>query len=879
MTHNELRHKFLKFFEKKGHKIVPSSPVIPYDDPTLMFTNAGMNQFKEVLLGNETRSYKRATSVQKCIRVSGKHNDFEIVGFDGYHHTFFEMLGNWSFGDYYKKEAIEFAWEFLTQVLGFNPDHLAVSIYKDDEESYDIWKNIIKLPEEKIIRLGDIEKGDEENFWSMGETGPCGPCTEIYFNPRPEIPVKLTSKGYPDYFIELWNLVFMEFNRNEKGELKPLKMKSVDTGMGFERLYAIIHNKESNYHTDLFMPIIRKIEELTGKSYSDKENEVSFQVIADHIRAISFAIADGGVFSNEGRGYVLRKILRRAERHSQKLGAESPILYKLVDTLTEIMGDFYPELKEKQEIIKKFVQKEEEKFRETLQTGLNKITVIIEQIKKEGKKIIEGKDVFMLYDTYGFPPDITKEIAREHGLNIDERGFNVLMEKQREKGRASWNGSKKFFNEEKMLELLKELPGTKFTGYERLKEKSKILAIIKGEEKAEELREGEEGGILLEITPFYGESGGQIGDRGFLKGNESIFKVEDTQKYGNRYIIHWGKVEKGVLNTQDEVEAEVDEERRWNTAKNHTATHLLQAGLRKVLGPHITQAGSYVAPDRLRFDFRHFHALTSDELNKIEECVNYWIQKNYRVEKFYTEKEKAIKMGAMAIFGEKYGETVRVVKIDDVSMELCGGTHLDYTGEIGLFVILSESSIASGIRRIEALTGKEAVKYMQQIKETINKISKKLKVPQQEIINKIESIQKENKELTRKLSQMKGISYDDIVTELINKSEKIKDTTVIIKEFKNESKEFLNKLADLLEKKIKNGAILFINIQENKVSLLVCITKELVEKGFDAVKIINEIAVNVGGRGGGRKDRAQAGGKELTGIEKLKQSFKEIFNK
>ena len=875
MNHIELRNKFLNFFKEKEHKIVSSSPVIPYDDPTLMFTNAGMNQFKDVLTGKETRSYTRATSVQKCIRVSGKHNDFEIVGFDGTHHTFFEMLGNWSFGDYYKKEAIEFAWEFLTKILKFPENKLAVSIYKDDDEAYEVWKKHIGLPDNKIIRLGDIEKGDDENFWSMGEVGPCGPCTEIHYKAFNNFDYDSNKDGYSDDYIELWNLVFMEFYRDTNGTYTPLKMKSVDTGMGFERLYTLLQGKESNYHTDLFMPIINHLEEITGKKYTG--NDVSFQVIADHIRALTFSIGDGGNFSNEGRGYVLRKILRRAERHLRKLGVSEPKLFLLVDDLTDIMGDFYTDLKDKKEQIKKFIKIEEEKFLSTLETGLNQITVIIDKLKKENKNVIDGKDVFMLYDTYGFPKDITKEIARENNLEIDEKGYEKYMEEQRKRGQASWAGANKNITEEEISKLLENINHTVFTGYDSLKEDSRVVAIIKNNNKADELSDSEYAGIVLDKTPFYAEMGGQIGDTGNIYNSEVKFIVNDTNKYGNFYV-HWGTLKAGTLKINDTVTAEVDSSRRKSIMRNHTATHLLQAALKKIVGDHITQAGSYVGDDRLRFDFRHYEGLTREQIKDIEHMVNSVIQENIPVEKFVKDKEEAIKMGATAIFGEKYGEKVRVVKINDFSMELCGGTHIDRTGDIGLILILSESSIAAGVRRIEAITGEKAVKYIQNQTDLLLNISHILKVKENDIPKRIEHLLETNKKLEKELKSKKNMSGDNEIKALISGAKNINNSKIIIKKYRNEDMKFLSSIGDRIKKQIDSGAVLFINETDGKLSSLLLLTQDLVEKGLNAVDILNNISSIVNGRGGGRPDRAQAGGKNVAMINKMIESAENIFS-
>ena len=862
MNHIELRKSFLNYFESQGHKVVESSPLIPFDDPTLMFTNAGMNQFKEVLLGNETRSYKRAASVQKCLRVSGKHNDFEVVGYDGYHHTFFEMLGNWSFGDYYKKEEIQFAWEYLTKVLKFPEKKLYVSVYKDDDESFEIWNKHVKIPAEKIFRLGDIEKGDEENFWSMGETGPCGFCSEIYYD---------IGENYKDRYIELWNLVFMEFYRDEEGNFTPLKFKSVDTGMGLERLYAILNGKISNYETALFSKIIEKIESLSSVSFN--ENRIPFQVIADHIRALCFALSDGGIFSNEGRGYILRKILRRASRYFKKLNVNEPSLYKLVDSVVETMGGFYVELNEKKEFVKNLIKMEEERFFNTLESGIKVFNEILD--KKVFENRITGDDVFKLYDTYGFPIEIIKEMAKEKGLEIDEKRFNELMEEQRLRGKSSFKGEKEVIDEEKILKLLNSFPETIIECYEKTESIGKIIGIIKDYKLQDKLNTDEFGGIILDATPFYAESGGQVADRGEILNPDFKFIVNDVQKYGNRYIVHWGVVEYGELRLNLKVESKVDKTLRMATARNHTATHLLQAALRKVLGSYIVQAGSYVGPDKLRFDFRHFKSLTEEEIEKVEELVNQKIMENLKIDKFIEEKEKAIKMGAMAVFDEKYGEKVRVIKCGDFSLELCGGTHLNWTGEIGFFTIISESAIASGIRRIEALTGMSAFKYFFNLRKNMIELSKILKVDSNSILDRVKKLIEENIKYEKKIKELKFSNKEDIIPELLKNKIVKNNSSIIIHKFENEEIKYLNSIADRLKNEIKSGLIFLINLTDNKVNFLLALTDDLVNNGLDAVNIINSLVKSIGCKGGGRKDRAQAGGKINININDFLNSAKE----
>ena len=880
MNHNELRNKFFDFFKGKEHKIVASSPVIPYDDPSLMFTNAGMNQFKEVLTGNETRSYTKAASSQKCIRVSGKHNDFEIVGFDGKHHTFFEMLGNWSFGDYYKKETIEFAWEFLTRALKFPEDKLAVSIYKDDDESYEIWKDNIKVPEHKIIRLGNIEKGDEENFWSMGDTGPCGFCSEIHYNDTDKGFKKLNTEILENEFIELWNLVFMEFYRHPDGKMTPLENKNVDTGMGLERLYAILHKKKSDYHTDLFMPIIQCLEKTSKKKYQD--NEISFQVVADHIRALTFSIADGATFSNEGRGYVLRKILRRASRHLRNLNIAEPTLYLLVDTVIDIMGDFYADIKKKQDNIKKFIKVEEEKFLTTLDNGLDQLNTIINKLKKSKQNTIPGKDVFMLYDTYGFPVDITKEIARENNLEIDENEFNELMQEQKDRGRRSWKTDKELVNIDAVLQKLKTLPATNFKGYDTLELEDTILGIIQNDSIIDkyEGKKDEIIAVLLENTPFYAESGGQVGDQGIISNPDFEFEVIDTQKNAN-YYLHYSKLNYGTMKKDDKIIAKVNETIRKATMKNHTATHLMQAALRKVIGDHVVQAGSLVSPERLRFDFRHYEAIAHERLNEIEKIVNAVIQRNLPVNKMTKDKEEAIKDGAMAIFGEKYGEKVRVIKVKNYSLELCGGTHVENTGDIGLFLILSEMSIASGIRRIEAVTGDNALQYIQDIRKSQNNLKNTLKASDANLVQKIEQLMERNKELDKKLRSGKFNTVDDRIDEILNSAISKGDSKLILHTCQNEDNEFVNNIGDKLKKNIKSGIILLINTnkEDDKFSILLLFTDDLIRKGNSAKKMINEIAEFFNGSGGGRDDRAQAGGKNVRKINDIVNKSEKLLLK
>lgn len=851
LTSKEIRQQFLDFFKSKDHKIVPSSPVIPYDDPTLLFTNAGMNQFKDVFLGVGSREYKRAANTQKCIRVSGKHNDLEEVGFDTYHHTFFEMLGNWSFGDYYKKEAILWAWELLTEVWKLPKERLYATVYKTDDEAYEFWKTVTDINPNHILRFGE-----KDNFWEMGETGPCGPCSEIHINlsDNPE-DASLVNAGIPDC-IEIWNLVFIQYNRLPDGSLEQLKNKFVDTGMGFERITAVLQNKRSNYDTDIFTQIIKKIEELSSKKYDTQENQIAMRVIADHIRTLAFAIADGALPSNEGRGYVLRRILRRASRFARKLDAHDPIIYKLVPTLVEIMGDVFPELSQGQKQIEKVIKAEEEAFGETLDRGLEIFDSIIKKLKKENSNIISGEDAFKLYDTYGFPIDLTDLMAREQNMKVDHERFNQLMEEQRARSREAG----KFFEAPSIIKKIgtEHIQKIEFLGYDTLEAEGKVIAQ-------------ENNFLVLDRTPFYGESGGQVGDTGKIIYNDLIIDVIDTQKDGD-LIIH--KVNEIDFDLSDKnVEAFVDKLRRKAIMRNHSATHLLHKALRGILGTHVKQAGSLVEPDRLRFDFTHYKKLPIEEIKAIEHLINEKIREglpliHHRDIPF----EEAKKMGALMFFGEKYGDRVNVVQFGDFSMEFCGGTHVKNTSEIGLLKIVSEGSISSGVRRIEAVTGEGVEKYIEQQLQKIDELSEKY-----------EQLIEEKKKLEKEISRLKlQVNIDKIDSIVANK--KILDGFAIASGIIDvDNMDQLKQLGDILREKLKNGVGVLASQFENKVSLVCVVTDNLIkEKKLNAGKIIGELAKIVGGGGGGRPHLATAGGKEiskineaLTLLEKIVKSFLE----
>lgn len=851
LTSREIRQQFLDFFKSKDHKIVPSSPVIPYDDPTLLFTNAGMNQFKDVFLGVGSREYKRAANTQKCIRVSGKHNDLEEVGFDTYHHTFFEMLGNWSFGDYYKKEAILWAWELLTEVWKLPKERLYATVYKTDNEAYEFWKTVTDINPNHILRFGE-----KDNFWEMGETGPCGPSSEIHINlsDNPE-DASLVNAGTPDC-IEIWNLVFIQYNRLPDGSLEQLKNKFVDTGMGFERITAVLQKKRSNYDTDIFTPIIRKIEELSGKKYDTQGNQIAMRVIADHIRTLAFAIADGALPSNEGRGYVLRRILRRASRFARKLDAHDPFIYKLVPTLIEIMGDVFPELSQGQKQIEKVIKAEEEAFGETLDRGLEIFDSIIKKLKKENSNIISGEDAFKLYDTYGFPIDLTDLMAREQNMKVDHERFNQLMEEQRARSREAG----KFFEAPSIIKKIEteHIQKIEFLGYDTLEAEGKVIAQ-------------ENNFLVLDRTPFYGESGGQVGDTGKIIYNDLIIDVIDTKKDGD-LIIH--KVNEVDFDLSDKnVKAFVDKLRRKAIMRNHSATHLLHKALREILGTHVKQAGSLVEPDRLRFDFTHYKKLSIEEIKAIEHLINEKIREalpliHHRDIPF----EEAKKMGALMFFGEKYGDRVNVVQFGDFSMEFCGGTHVKNASEIGLLKIVSEGSISSGVRRIEAVTGEGVEKYIEQQLQKIDELSEKY-----------EQLIEEKKKLEKEISRLKlQVNIDKIDSIVANK--KIFDGFAIASGIIDvDNIDQLKQLGDILREKLKNGVGVLASQFENKVSLVCVVTDNLIkEKKLNAGKIVGELAKIVGGGGGGRPHLATAGGKEISKInealallEKIVKSFLE----
>ncbi|RMH64922.1 MAG: alanine--tRNA ligase, partial [Calditrichaeota bacterium] len=790
MTSNEIRQQFIDFFKKKDHTFVPSASVVPLDDPTLLFTNAGMNQFKDVFLGKGERRYKRAVNSQKCIRVSGKHNDLEEVGHDTYHHTFFEMLGNWSFGDYYKKEAIGWAWELLTEVWKLPKERLYATVFGGDDadgleadtEAEELWKTETDIDPSHILRFGK-----KDNFWEMGASGPCGPCSEIHIDLTPDLSGgKLVNAGVPEV-IEIWNLVFIQYNRDTSGVLSPLPARHVDTGAGFERLVAVLQNKNSNYDTDVFTPLLEAIGALTGVPYAQSAEQIAYRVIADHVRMLSFSIADGGMPSNEGRGYVMRRILRRAARYGRKLNFKEPFIYKLVPVLAEQMGGAYPELRERQDHIVKIIRSEEEQFNRTLDRGLDIFAKIEKQLREAGRTVVPGEDVFRLYDTYGFPVDLTRVIAEEQGLTIDTEGFEEAMNRQRERARASAK-----FNAQEVendaWEILSDDEDSHFTGYETTRQETEISRYLVKENEIL---------VRLKETPFYAESGGQVGDKGLIRGKDFTLTVTDTQKQGDVIIHHCLPLE-NFKPSSARVSAEVTDEERRNTIKNHTATHLLQAALQKTLGDHVHQAGSLVNAERLRFDFTHFEKITDDQLLTIERLVNDEIRKNTTLRITHKNFDEAKSEGAMALFGEKYGDVVRTVKIGDFSYELCGGTHVKATGEIGLFLITQESSVASGVRRIEAVTGPRAVQLVQETRDRLHKTAALLNSAPQDVAAKVQNLLDSHKQLERELKEARAQNLSAGMDTLIQQAENINGVRVIVHTVKDTDMNALKDLGDAL---------------------------------------------------------------------------------
>jgi alanyl-tRNA synthetase len=862
MTGNEARRIFLEYFQKNDHRIVRSSSLVPQDDPTLLFINAGMVQFKRVFLGEDKRDYVRATTSQKCVRAGGKHNDLENVGYTARHHTFFEMLGNFSFGDYFKELAVEYAWDLLTNGYGLPADKLWASVYLDDDEAYDLWHDKIGVPAERIVRLGE-----EDNFWSMGDTGPCGPCSEILLDRGEEFGCgkpECTAGCDCDRYLEIWNLVFMQFNRDAEGNMTPLPKPSIDTGLGLERIVSIIQDVPTNYHTDLIRPIIAFGEELADVAFgADFQTDVALKVIADHSRAAAFLIGDGILPSNEGRGYVLRRIMRRAIRYGRNLGLSEPFLYKTAEKVFEIMKPAYPELTEAAAFITNVIQNEEERFLHTLDVGLRLLNDTIADLKAAGKSEIPGDLIFKLYDTFGFPVDIVQDVVRDEALTLDMTGFDEAMARQR-----SMSQTKTSFTH--VNEAFKQLSSSgiksDFIGYNSLEGESEVLLIVVGDEGVEAAAAGQEVEVVAAVTPFYAESGGQVGDTGTIAAAGGTLTVTDTVKDPSGLIIHKGQVSDGVIKKGDTVLLRVDGEQRAATQRNHTATHILHAVLRNVLGDHVKQAGSMVAPDRLRFDFTHFSQVDAETLERIERLVNLRIRENMPTSIEEMDADEAFKSGAMALFEEKYGDRVRVVSLTDFSKELCGGTHARRTGDIGLFRIVSESSVASGVRRIEALTGDSAIAYTQQMNRALTETAHRLKdkpiaVPERSarLLAELKEKEKEIERLKRQLSTASADSSQEDI-KIVN------GVNVLARKVIVDTPAGLREMADHYRDKMKSGVIVLGAVAGGKALLISAVTNDLTDR-FHAGSIVKEVAAVVGGRGGGRPDMAQAGGPQPEKLE------------
>ena len=852
MKTTELRQKFLKFFESKGHTIVRSSSLVPHDDPTLLFTNAGMNQFKDVFLGFDKRPYNRATTAQKCVRAGGKHNDLENVGYTARHHTFFEMMGNFSFGDYFKRDAIHFAWEFLTspEWLNIPKDKLLATVYAEDDEAYNIWLNEIGMPAERIVRIGDNKgaKYASDNFWQMGDTGPCGPCSEIFYDHGEEIwggiPGSPEEDG--DRWIEIWNCVFMQFNRDEQGKMNPLPKPSVDTGMGLERMAAVMQHVHSNYEIDLFQDLLKAVARETGAPFSMEEP--SLKVIADHIRSCSFLIADGVLPSNEGRGYVLRRIIRRAVRHGYKLGQSKPFFHKLVADLVKEMGDAYPELKEKQAQIEEALKNEESRFAQTLETGM----ALLENALAEGSKKLDGEIIFKLYDTYGFPYDLTADICRERNIELDEAGFEREMEAQRARARAAQSFKAN-------AQLPYEGQDTEFKGYSERQTESKVLALYKNGEQVNELNEGDEGAVVIDFTPFYAESGGQVGDVGYIFTGENRFEVRDTQKIKAAVFGQFGVQTSGRLKVGDSVTAKVDDEIRNANMRNHSATHLMHKALRDVLGEHVEQKGSLVTAESTRFDISHPQAVTAEEITEVERRVNEAILANVAVNAAIMSMEDAQKTGAMMLFGEKYGDEVRVLQMGGFSTELCGGTHVSRTGDIGLFKIISEGGIAAGVRRIEAITGLNALKWAQEQERLVKDIIAETKAQtEKDVLAKIQAGAAHAKALEKELAKAKAELAVHAGAKLLDNAKDLGTAKLVAAQIEADAATLREIVTDLTGKS-EQAIVLLAAVNDGKVSLCAGVSKPLTDK-VKAGDLVKFAAEQVGGKGGGRPDLAQAGG-------------------
>jgi alanyl-tRNA synthetase len=876
MNSAEIRETFLEYFRSKGHVIVRSSSVVPGNDATLLFTNAGMVQFKGVFQGEEKRSYSRATTSQKCMRAGGKHNDLENVGHTARHHTFFEMLGNFSFGDYFKSDAILFAWELLTEYYKLPKERLWATVYEEDDEAAQLWKDLTGIPANRIVRLGA-----KDNFWQMGDTGPCGPCSEILIDQgehigcrRPDCAVGCDC----DRFLEIWNLVFMQFDKQADGKLNPLPKPSIDTGMGLERLSAVMQGKYNNFDTDLFSGIISAICAHSGKSYNtDRLTDVAIRVIADHIRAVTFLLSEGCVPSNEGRGYVLRRIIRRASRYAKSLDISEPILYRISDAVAETMGSIYPELNEEKSRVQKMLRIEEERFMKTLEQGLLILNDVIEMTRKSGLGSVPGSELFRLYDTYGFPLDIARDVASEYDLSVDESGFHREMEQQKTKARASWVGAEASASASLYKELLRNYKATEFVGYDSFDAEAEVLAIVSSGKAVDELSAGSEGEALLDRTAFYAESGGQVGDSGQLSADHVRVLVLDTRKPVEGMHMHKIKVVEGSIKTGMKVRGSVEKQKRLSIMRNHTATHLLHASLRNIVGEHVKQAGSYVSDERIRFDFTHFQSLDAKMIEAVEDEVNESILRNILLDMQTMETKKAVESGVTALFGEKYGDMVRVISVPDVSSELCGGTHAHATGDIGLFKIISEGSVAAGIRRIEAVTGKSAIAFFREEEAELRSVCEALKVSERPA-DRISKLVSEMKELEKEFESLKGKDAAAISGKIAQTARDINGVKAVAFRRDGIDTKDLRILADNVRDTLGSGVLVIASVRETQASLVAMVTSDLTKK-FSAGSILKEIAAAAGGKGGGTADTAQGGTKEIGLLDKALESLYDIVRR
>lgn len=870
MTGNELRTRFLTYFGNHGHQVVPSSALVPARDPTLLFVNAGMVQFKEVFLGLEKKPYRRATTVQKCMRAGGKHNDLETVGRTARHHTFFEMLGNFSFGDYFKPEAIEFAWRFLVDELGLSRDSLWVTIYEEDEQAYQLWRKIASLEAARIIRMGE-----KDNFWTMAETGPCGPCSEIIYDRGSQYscgPDCGIGRCDCDRWLEIWNLVFMQYDRDPEGNLSLLPHPSIDTGMGLERIASVMQGVDSNFETDLIIPLIRWLEETTGKQYDPGAGGFPFRVIADHARAGTFLVSDGVLPSNEGRGYVLRRILRRAVRLGRSLDIEAPFLYRMVEPVVAGMGVSYPELREQIGHVQGVIQEEEERFHQTLEEGMRVAQKMLAQCSRQGRRYLPGDQAFLLYDTYGFPPDLTQDMAAEFGLAVDEDGFQQALEEQRRRGRQARTAEQ--FREPEaavaMSSLLAGLPPTVFVGYEAVQVQTRLEAIVGEGQLVDQLPAGESGNLVLAQTPCYPEGGGQVADTGIVRGAGGEAVITDVRRLPSGPIVHLARVEAGFLRAGEQVEVSIDWRRREQTARHHSATHLLHRSLQAVIGAHARQAGSLVTPDRLRFDFHHGTPLTPEQLRQIEEMVNEKIMADLPVAAEERSLEEALRRGAMALFGEKYSDIVRVVTMADFSYELCGGTHVRSTGQIGAFKIISEGSVGSGLRRIEAVAGVAALRYLDEIENTLLEAAGLLRTTLAEVPVRVAALLQELKQAQREMESYQAKLAGAEVSMALAAVREVGGVKVLVQRVKADSPQALRAMADQIRDRLGSGVVVLGSATDGHVNLVAMVTRDLVARGLHAGRLVQEVSRVAGGKGGGRPEMAQGGG---SSPEKLDQAL------